>query len=124
MPNPHATVEATGPRVADRRRPDLRVHPGRRPDLLGGHAADPARRVPRPLHEHGDSRIIPLDLSAKLKRPGPLTSPGLCANFVRVQAGESVTTRPNASSELYYVLRGSGRTRFGGQVIPWSRAIS
>lgn len=81
----------------------------------------PYTDFPSRLHESGPSRIIPLDLASKLKQPGPLTSPGLAAHFIRIEAGESITTRPNASSELYYVLRGSGRTTFEGRVIPWSQ---
>ena len=76
---------------------------------------------PASLHESGSSRIIPLDLSKQLKRTGPLTSPGLAAHFVRIEVGKTVTTRSNASSELYYVLRGAGRTRFAGHVIPWAK---
>ena len=34
------------------------------------------------LHETGCTRIIPLDISAKLGCEGPATSPALCANFV------------------------------------------
>ena len=81
----------------------------------------PYTDFPALLHQEGPTRVIPLDLAAKLKRQGPLTSPGLCANFIRLLPGESLTTRPNASSELYYVLRGRGRTHFDGQVIPWGQ---
>lgn len=91
------------------------------PIASGATPAIPHAEFPARLHESGASRVIPLDLGPKLKRAGPLTSPGLAAHFVRVEAGESVRTKPNASSELYYVLRGSGRTRFGDQVIPWGR---
>jgi gentisate 1,2-dioxygenase len=122
MSNPHATVEGTG--TTESLTVDVRIYEYSRaadPISSGATPPIPHAEFPASLHEQGGSRIIPLDLGEKLKRPGPMTSPGLCANFVRVQAGESVTTRPNASSELYYVLRGSGRTRFGGQVIPWSK---
>ena len=81
----------------------------------------PYNDFPASLHQSGPSRVIPLDLSARLKRTGPMTSPGLSANFVRIKAGESVSTRVNASSELFYVLRGRGVTRFGELSIPWSQ---
>lgn len=90
------------------------------PIASGATPAIPHAEFSASLHESGPSRVIPLDLSAKLKRPGPLTSPGLCANFVRIAAGETVATRANASSELFYVLRGRGRTRFGDHEIPWT----
>ena len=91
------------------------------PIASGATPAIPHAEFPSALHESGSTRVIPLDLSAKLKRTGPLTSPGLCANFVRIEAGESISTRANASSELYYVLRGQGRTHFGGVEIPWTQ---
>jgi gentisate 1,2-dioxygenase len=72
------------------------------------------------LHEHGDSRIIPLDLSEALRCPSPATSPNLCANFIRIRPGERITTSPNATSQLYFVIRGTGRTEFGGGAIPWT----
>ena len=71
------------------------------------------------LHTSGPTRILPLDLSAQLKTRGPATSPALCANFVRILAGESVEARFNATSQLYYVMRGEGTTTFGADVIPW-----
>jgi gentisate 1,2-dioxygenase len=71
------------------------------------------------LHETGPSGVVPLDLSKELKVPGPATSPALCASFVRILAGESVATAPNATSQLSYVMRGEGTTTFGEDVIPW-----
>src|SRR5262245_14039434 len=52
------------------------------------------------LHERGPTRVVPLDLSLQLGRPGPATSPSLCANFVRVRPDESIAVRPNASSQI------------------------
>lgn len=91
------------------------------PIASGATPAIPHAEFPSSLHESGESRIIPLDLSGQLKRDGMLTSPGLAAHFIRIEAGRRVETRPNASSELYYVLRGSGQTRFGAHVIPWGK---
>src|SRR6185312_3463206 len=62
------------------------------------------------LHENGPTRVIPFDLSQELKCPGPATSPALCSNFIRIREGEHIRTNPNATSELYYVIRGKGRT--------------
>jgi gentisate 1,2-dioxygenase len=72
------------------------------------------------LHEHGESRIVPLDLSEKLLCPSPATSPNLCANFIRIRPGERVSTSPNATSQLCFVIRGNGRTEFNGETIPWT----
>jgi gentisate 1,2-dioxygenase len=71
------------------------------------------------LHETGGTRIIPLDISAALGCEGPATSPALCANFVRILAGEALTTRFNATSQLFYVMYGHGLTDFDDIQIPW-----
>jgi gentisate 1,2-dioxygenase len=73
----------------------------------------------RELHETGSTRIIPLDISEELGCEGPATSPALCANFVRILAGEALSTNFNATSQLFYVIHGSGRTKFDGIDIPW-----
>jgi gentisate 1,2-dioxygenase len=120
MSDPHAAVEASN--VPESLTSDVRIFEYSQaadPISSGATPPIPYTNFPASLHEEGPSRIIPLDLAAKLKKAGPLTSPGLCANFVRILAGETVSTRPNASSELYYVLRGQGTTRSAGQVIPW-----
>jgi gentisate 1,2-dioxygenase len=72
------------------------------------------------LHEEGPSRVIPLDLSDKLRCPGPATSPNLCANFIRIKPGDEVPTTVNATSQLYFVIRGQGSTLFNGESIPWT----
>ncbi len=64
------------------------------------------------VHAGGPSRIIPLDLSAQLGVAYPATSPGLLASFVAIGPGETLTTRPDATSELYYCLRGRGDSQF------------
>lgn len=71
------------------------------------------------LHRTGGTRIIPLDVSEQLRCPSPATSPALCANFVRILAGESLATEFNATSLLFYVMYGSGRTEFDDLTIPW-----
>ena len=71
------------------------------------------------LHESGSTRIIPLDISAELGCEEPATSPALCANFVRILAGEVLSTNFNATSQLFYVMYGSGLTDFDGIKIPW-----
>ena len=71
------------------------------------------------LHESGSTRLIPLDISAELGCVGPATSPALCANFVRILAGDVLSTNFNATSQLFYVIYGSGLTDFDGINIPW-----
>ena len=119
-----ATVSAAAPAVDEVLTSNARIFEystAADPIASGATPAIPHAEFSSSLHESGTSRIIPLDLGAALKKPGPLTSPGLAAYFIRIEAGDAVTTNPNASSELYYVLRGAGQTRFEGQVIPWSK---
>jgi len=75
---------------------------------------------PHTLHEEGDTRIIPLDLSDKMKCNYPATSPALLANFIRIRSNEMISTSPNATSEVYYVIRGQGHTEIGNKAIPWN----
>ena len=77
--------------------------------LAEGSAGEvPLTRFDAELHQRGGSRVLPLDNSAVLGSAGPATSPGLCASFVRVRAGEAVLTDANATSHLFFVMRGSG----------------
>jgi gentisate 1,2-dioxygenase len=71
------------------------------------------------LHANGPSRVIPLDLSQQLHCTGPASSPTLSANFIRILPGEHVETSPNATSQLFYVIRGAGETSSSGAVIAW-----
>lgn len=90
-------------------------------DPIGSGAIPPVpyAEFPATLHERGPTQVVPLDLSRELGCPGPATSPSLCASFVHVRPGESIRVRPNASSQLYFVMRGRGRTHFDGRSFPW-----
>lgn len=81
----------------------------------------PLADFPHDLHESGPTRIIPFDLSQQLACEGPATSPVLCANFIRICPGERVRTEVNATSELFYVIRGQGSTKLRGDEIAWSQ---
>jgi len=84
----------------------------------------PVQRFSPDLHAGGPTRLVLLDLSARLGVDGPATSPGLLASFMVIRPGEALVTRPDATSELYYCLRGSGHSQFeraenpGGRM-PW-----
>ncbi len=60
------------------------------------------------LHEQGPTRVIPFDLSDTLVCESSATSPNLFAAFIRIEPGKQIHTAVNATSELYYVIRGSG----------------
>jgi len=67
---------------------------------------------PSTLHENGSTRIIPFDNSEMLDIDSPCTSPNLMASFIRVNTGENIRTHvPNATSQAFYVIRGSGTTQ-------------
>lgn len=79
----------------------------------------PLADFPAKLHEDGPTGIIPFDLSEELRCEGPATSPALCANFIHIRPGDQVGTRPNATSELYFVIRGDGWSEVDGDRLPW-----
>jgi gentisate 1,2-dioxygenase len=68
----------------------------------------PCRTFSASLYDSGPTRIVPLDLSEALGCEGPATGPGLLAHFLRILAGERLSLHPNASSQVFYVLDGSG----------------
>jgi len=77
------------------------------------------------MHLEAPSGIIPLDVRADLDVDevvgvGPVTSPALCASFLRIRAGDQLLTSPIATSELYYVWTGSGSTSVDGRRLDWS----
>lgn len=79
----------------------------------------PFQTFPSTLYEDGPSRVIALDLSDRLGSEGPATSPGLCANFIRLNAGDSLTLKPNATSQVLYVIEGAGRFDYGETRFEW-----
>jgi gentisate 1,2-dioxygenase len=65
--------------------------------------------------------VRPFDLSEGLNVDrGPATSPALLASFASIAAGDSLETSPLATSELYYVVRGRGRSTVGADVVSWA----
>ena len=94
-------------------------------DPIGsGHTSQvPIVSFPPTLYAGGPTRVVPLDLSSELGiTPGPATSPGLLASFVRIKAGETLTLGPDATSQLLYVIGGRGRTELdrSGDGIEWA----
>lgn len=72
------------------------------------------------LYATGPTRVVPLDLSKELKTAYALTGPSVLANFVRIKAGESLPTTADATSEFFYVSKGSGHTETEKGTIDWS----
>jgi len=89
------------------------------PIASGATPAIPLAVFDADLYGTGPSRMVPLDLSEQLRCPSPATTPSLLASFLRVNAGESVATSPNASSEFFYVIRGNGHTETASGTMNW-----
>ena len=89
------------------------------PILAGLIPAVPYHSFAPDFFERESSGILPLDVSDQMKVPGPATSPALLANFVRIVNG-SITTSALATSQLFFVFQGSGRTEACGKSIEWS----
>ena len=72
------------------------------------------------MHENcTETTVLPLDLSESLQTPYPATGPNLLANFIHINAGESLALDTHASSQVFYVIRGSGRTRLADGELTW-----
>ena len=80
----------------------------------------PFQFFPPSLYAEGPSRIVPLDLSDRLRCPSPATGPDLCANFVRIIAGDYIALDVNATSMVFYVIRGAGSLTIGADRLQWS----
>jgi gentisate 1,2-dioxygenase len=91
--------------------------------IASGHTKTvPATRFSRDLYADAPTSIIPLDLSMELGiKGGAATSPGLLASFIRIRAGERLSTSPNATSQLYYVLEGHGFAAVNGRLVRWEK---
>ncbi|EKT4482700.1 cupin [Pseudomonas putida] len=81
----------------------------------------PYHSFPATLASTGASRVVPLDLSEALGCEGPATGPGLCANFIRLNAGDTVSLQPNATSQVLYVIEGAGSIAQGENLIAWGK---
>jgi len=75
---------------------------------------------PSALHKGGETRIIPFNLSAELETDYPATSPNLMASYIKISAGETLKTDAVVTSQMFYVIRGSGRTQMKHGTIEWN----
>jgi gentisate 1,2-dioxygenase len=74
----------------------------------------PIRRFPAQWHEPGPTRVVVLDLSDDLVTGYAATGPTLLARFLCIAPGDSLDLAPNATSALFYCLRGRGHTEVEG----------
>jgi gentisate 1,2-dioxygenase len=73
----------------------------------------------RALDPATGTAVIPLDLSDRLDLEFPATTPLILTSYLRIRAGDRLSTRRKASGELYYVIAGSGETTKGADTIRW-----
>lgn len=81
----------------------------------------PFRTFSAALYADGPSRVVPLDLSAELACASPATGPGLLANFIRIVAGDQLPIDPVATSQIFYVLKGTGVAVQGDARVPFTK---
>ena len=74
---------------------------------------------PAALHEIDETKIIPLDLSAAMQTSYPCTGPSLLANFIHINAGESLRTDACCASQVFFCIRGKGRSDSEDGTVTW-----
>ena len=79
----------------------------------------PYRCFPASFFDQAGTELKPLDLSEELECEGPATGPSLCGNFIRLD-GDSLRTSADATSQLFFVARGEGRSQACGQTFHWT----
>ena len=74
---------------------------------------------PNTMHESGATRLIPFDLSEGLQTRYAATTPNLYSGYLRINAGEHLTTNFIAASQMYFVIDGAGHTDIAVGSIHW-----
>ena len=74
---------------------------------------------PSSLHEQGETRFIPFDISEQLNIDYPATSPNLLAGYLRICKGDTLKTDAKVTSQMFYVIRGVGKTQMKHGTINW-----
>ena len=72
------------------------------------------------LHENGDTRVINFEANKELNIDYKCTSPNLMASFVRICINDAIETNANATSQAFYVIRGTGVTTSEHGEISWN----
>jgi len=75
---------------------------------------------PNTLHASGATGLIPFDLSASLQTRYPATTPNLYAGYLRINAGEQLSTDFIAASQMFFVISGAGSTSIEQGTIHWN----
>ena len=81
----------------------------------------PIAKFPGDLHRKRPAGIIHFDNSQALKTDYPATSPNCLASFVHIEPGKPLTTDIQATSHLFYVLRGRGEMELASSSVKWAQ---
>jgi len=81
----------------------------------------PFQSFPSSLHQTDKTTIIPLDIASHLGTHYPASSPNLLANYIHICAGDSIPSSINASSEIFYIMQGSGKSIMDDGMIEWQQ---
>ncbi|MGD1937563.1 MAG: hypothetical protein ACFCA4_08425 [Cyanophyceae cyanobacterium] len=84
----------------------------------------PIRAFPASLHQTGETAIVPLDLSADLRTSYAATTPNLLANYISITPGGTIRSHATSSSEVFYIMRGSGSTETEYGTVQWTAGDS
>lgn len=76
---------------------------------------------PHTMHASGATCLLPFDLSERLQTPYAATTPNLYSGYLRINAGERLTTDFVAASQMYFVINGAGHTDIDTGSIHWQR---
>lgn len=71
------------------------------------------------LYNTGRTHARKLDISMDLNTIYSATTPNLLANFIEINKEEILVTKEKSTSNLFYVIKGRGRTVVGKKVISW-----
>jgi len=74
---------------------------------------------PASMHQIDETRVIPLDLSEQMESPYPCTGPSLLANYLHINPGESLTTKANSASQVFFCIRGKGKSETAEGTLTW-----
>jgi gentisate 1,2-dioxygenase len=89
----------------------------------------PVPDVPAAVFEHerdialapdAPAGFVVLDQSDALACGWPATTPTMLARYLTLGAGQAFGHRLNSTGEVYYVIRGSGRTGCAGESLAWT----
>jgi len=74
---------------------------------------------PASMHEIDETKVIPLDLSEQLHTPYPCTGPSLLANYLHINPGDTLSTRANSASQVFFCIRGKGHSQTRDGQLTW-----